>query len=226
MKNIETFEILQDNDDQGKMQEDKNDKPLNELMLRQLVHSDKILLNKIDLIKENPEAHIAKIKECISHVNKHAQLVETQYAEMDLDILLAKSREPEKPTDKRDSHALGHKILDLVNSVYINDTGPLCRNKLEMAIGELLWEGKDEYGVHVLRCKGIFKDKSDGKTYMMQGVESLFEINLVKESDEKSTLGSFLFVFTGDLKEDKLRQIVFENASKDQDKVRSNLVFK
>ena len=58
-----------------------------------------------------------------------------------------------------DSHALGHKILSAVNSLYIKDMGPLCKSKLEMAVGELLWEGKDDYGIHIMRCKGIFKDK-------------------------------------------------------------------
>ena len=93
--------------------------------------------------------------------------METKYADLDLDFLLDGSREPQKPTEKRDSHGLGHKILDLVKSLYIKETGPLCKTKLEMAVGELLWEGKEELGVHVMRCKGVFKDKTDGQTYML-----------------------------------------------------------
>ena len=37
---------------------------------------------------------------------------------------------------------------------------PLDRQKMEFFIGELLWEGKEKYGVEVMRCKGIFYEKS------------------------------------------------------------------
>ena len=45
MKNIDCLEIQKDEDD-------SNDKPLNELLLPQLVHADKILINKVDMIKD------------------------------------------------------------------------------------------------------------------------------------------------------------------------------
>ena len=32
--------------------EDENRQPLNELLLRQLVHADKVLINKTDLLKD------------------------------------------------------------------------------------------------------------------------------------------------------------------------------
>jgi hypothetical protein len=40
---------------------------------------------------------------------------------------------------------------------------------MEFFIGELLWEGKSKYGVEVMRCKGVFFDKT-GQGYMLQGV--------------------------------------------------------
>jgi len=44
----------------------ENDKAVNELLLRQLVHADKVLVNKVDLLKEaDKDAKINSIKECV-----------------------------------------------------------------------------------------------------------------------------------------------------------------
>ena len=48
MKNIESLEIQKDEDA-------SNDKPLNELLLRQLLHADKILINKVDMFKDETD---------------------------------------------------------------------------------------------------------------------------------------------------------------------------
>ena len=73
----------------------ENDKAVNELLLRQLVHADKVLINKVDLLKEaDKESKINSIKDCVSHVNKHALMKETTYAHADLDFLI------EKPLEK------------------------------------------------------------------------------------------------------------------------------
>lgn len=69
--------------------------PENELLLRQLVHADKILLNKVDLMEQackkdgkDIEKEFEHIRACIAHVNKHAFLKETSYAKADLEFLI------------------------------------------------------------------------------------------------------------------------------------------
>ena len=64
-----------------KDEDEMNTHPENELLLRQLVHADKILLNKVDLLEQNCKKEgrdikedIGHIRKCIYHVNKHAQL--------------------------------------------------------------------------------------------------------------------------------------------------------
>ena len=47
-KHVSSVEVLKDEDDQ-------NTHPENELLLRQLVHADKILLNKVDLLQKKCE---------------------------------------------------------------------------------------------------------------------------------------------------------------------------
>lgn len=70
---------------------------------------------------------------------------------------------------------------------------------MEFFIGELLWEGKSKYGLEVLRCKGVFKDKK-GQGYMLQGVQDLFEF---REVEVTKTM--FLFVAKGNIDSDILK---------------------
>lgn len=130
------------------------------------MHADKILLNKTDLLQDK-DKKISHIKECISKVNFHGEVVETQFAVVDLDFLLKKN-ENGKQTPAvyvEHSHALSHKILDEVESVYLNFENDLRINKkkLEILIGELLWESTD---FHVMRCKGVFQD-TDGTCHLL-----------------------------------------------------------
>lgn len=82
-----------DNEAVPKDDDEENTHPENELLLRQLVHADKILLNKVDLIKEESKKTetLDHIKKCIAHVNKHAQIQETVYAKADLNFLITKN---------------------------------------------------------------------------------------------------------------------------------------
>ena len=80
-------------------------------------------------------------------------------------------------------HDLSHQIMQQINSVYLTIDSPLInKEKLEFLIGELLWE-EETYGVHVMRCKGIFMDSSveTPQLTMLQGVEDLFEIKEVAD---------------------------------------------
>jgi len=43
----------------------------------------------------------------------------------------------------------------------------LNKDKLEYLIGELLWEGKDTLGIHIMRCKGVFVDSISGKPHIL-----------------------------------------------------------
>jgi len=85
---------------------------MNELLLRQLVHADKVLINKVDLLKEaDKDTKINSIQNCVQHVNKHALIKETTYAKADLDFLIEKPLENthtkaiEKPTQANEGEA-------------------------------------------------------------------------------------------------------------------------
>ena len=65
--------------------------PENELLLRQLVFADRILINKIDLVPEGKERDdaVALIREAIGRVNTSAQIKLTEFSKVDLDDLTA-----------------------------------------------------------------------------------------------------------------------------------------
>jgi len=66
-----------------------SDHPENELLLRQLVYADKVLLNKLDLIKEEERAQKTEfIKGCVRKVNHETLIEETSYARVDLEKFL------------------------------------------------------------------------------------------------------------------------------------------
>ena len=212
-KHADSQEVPKDEDEQ-------NAHPENELLLRQLVHADKILLNKVDLLEQQCQKdqkplaeEIQHVKQCIAHVNKHALLKETTYAKADLQFLITKDKEVgqlEKSMVKS-SHALSHAIIDSIKSVYValEDQGkalPLDKDKLEFFIGELLWEGPTTRNLQIMRCKGTFVDKSTGTAYILQGVEDLFEFREVKEEPRCS----FLFVGKGDINGEAIKKEIIE----------------
>ena len=62
-----------------------NDQPFpeNELLLRQMVYADKILLNKTDLSDD-----VELILDCITHVNTSAKIVKTKFSQISMEALL------------------------------------------------------------------------------------------------------------------------------------------
>jgi G3E family GTPase len=127
-----------------------------DLLLRQLVFSDKILLNKVDLIQANhPDfiERIRKIKEQVALVNPNAQIVESVYAKTPLDFLIERpeatvlSIEECKDCHEGHTHHHDHRALESVQSVYINldsEGKVLDRSALEQFLGSLIWEGIED----------------------------------------------------------------------------------
>lgn len=63
--------------------------PESELLIRQLIYADKIILNKIDLVS-NQEL-IQDIKRIIASLNPQAEVVTSQYSKVGIDFVINKS---------------------------------------------------------------------------------------------------------------------------------------
>lgn len=68
----------------------KSDFPENELLLRQLVYADKVLVNKMDLLSQDKRADALNlVTECIRKVNLETDIKLTEYSQVPIDYLIS-----------------------------------------------------------------------------------------------------------------------------------------
>eukprot|EP00347_Sterkiella_histriomuscorum_P011440 403372445 len=155
-----------------------------DLLLRQLIYADKILLNKIDLIQEDKKDGLLKsIREKVKVLNPQADLQESSYSQTGLEFLTEKNvnndfRNQDKfeqqnccaldthdhnhcdsqdhSHDHKQKHHHDHSAVENIQSIYINADFQTLINfdKFEKLMGELLWEDMDD--MSIMRCKGTF----------------------------------------------------------------------
>lgn len=72
--------------------------------------------------------------------------------------------------------------------------------KLDEWVRTLLWEnelsGEVAQGVEVLRCKGVWT-AIDGRTFILQGVRSLYETREESATDVQQTTGKLVLIGRG-----------------------------
>ncbi|CAI2374125.1 unnamed protein product [Moneuplotes crassus] len=177
-----------------------------EALKKQLIHADKILINKVDL------ATTEEIENIISRINSFNPLVElkqTEYANADLDYLI-ETPEKIKNFTERYSESVGkaeksegelkihsHTAHSAeISPSYIITEGILNLDNFEVLMGKLHWESE----VPLLRCKGLFHardcDEKLGQ-YLLQGVDDTFECRLIKPLLEDHTDFENKFLFVG-----------------------------
>ncbi|MDC3142555.1 GTP-binding protein [Candidatus Pelagibacter sp.] len=173
----------------------------------QIAFGDVILLNKIDLVKEND---LEQVKNRIRKINPFAKIINTTKCGVPLDKILnldafSLKRVLEVEPDFLESDH-DHEHDDDVTSVsFISDT-PLDMEKFQSWFGNLL----QTKGQDILRTKGIldFKDQSD--RYVFQGVHMLMDASPMGKWPEGKERSSRL-VFIGRNLESMNLQEGFEN---------------
>ena len=173
----------------------------------QIAFGDVILLNKIDLVKEND---LEQVKNRIRKINPFAKIINTTKCGVPLDKILnldafSLKRVLEVEPDFLESDH-DHEHDDDVTSVsFVSDT-PLDMEKFQSWFGNLL----QTKGQDILRTKGIlnFKDQSD--RYVFQGVHMLMDASPMGKWPEGKERSSRL-VFIGRNLESMNLQEGFEN---------------
>lgn len=206
------------------MEEDHSDDGIGE-SLRQIAGSDVILLNKVDLVSS---AQVEATEDIIRRLNPAAAIHKTVRGEIDLKYIMDIDAYTSRPLLQQ-SHAHGkghghdhdhdthpheptHYEIRGISSLQVDcpslTTAQLDR--LDEWIRSVLWEnqlpGTNSAGesaapaLQVLRCKGMFTTK-DGKTYVLQGVRSLYEISKVAPGQEEDAsvpeMGKVVFIGKG-----------------------------
>ncbi|KAF8713344.1 Cobalamin synthesis protein cobW C-terminal domain, partial [Rhizoctonia solani] len=168
---------------------------------RQIALADVLLVNKMDLASSNG-GDIQELEQQIRALNPTAPLIQTTHGRVDLSKVLntgAYNSFKAGNDQKLDVHAHAedhthdgddchqHDIESISSvQVAIPALSETQLAKLDEWIRLVLWE-KLIPDVEVLRCKGIYHTEN-GKSYILQGVQTLYDVTELPESD--SDIGS------------------------------------
>ncbi|CDW78263.1 UNKNOWN [Stylonychia lemnae] len=210
-----------------------------DLLYRQLIYADQIILNKIDLIGEEKDAILERIKKIINALNPQVKYLESTYSQMPLDNLIqidtkqqirqiqdqnccldshdhTHNHEEEHKNSSQEHIHSHHKQIENIDSVYFDLDGDkiVDKDRLEQLFGEILWE--KNYCQRILRCKGTFIAKNEDGVlteFILQGVEEVFEFraiqNIQTPSDDIGYKNRFLLIGL------KVEEKVIENKLKE-----------
>lgn len=142
--------------------------------VEQVAFADRVLLNKIDLVDDfQKEKVISKIRS----INKCADIIETEFANVDLKRVLGvqafdldKVLQVEEDFLDTDSE---HVHDESVTSVGIEFEGALHLQSLNKWLTRLL----QEKGVDIFRSKGVFSIAGSDARYVFQGVHMMMGIS-------------------------------------------------
>lgn len=188
-------------------------------MSRQIALADVLLVNKMDLISTE-ENKMTTLEQRLRALNPTAPLIQTTHGRVDLaQVLNIGAYRTFKPDDTSTSHLPhdhGHNHdhdhtaechqhdLESISSVQLKvpSLSDAQLVKLDEWIRSVLWEKKlpgdttETPGLEVLRCKGIYHT-TDGKSYILQGVQILYDVTEVPERDSEGAAGDGKLVFIG-----------------------------
>lgn len=182
---------------------------------RQIVGSDVILLNKVDLAVTSD---LVTLEDAIRKINPTAPLYRTVRGEVNLGSILGISayasaprfqapetrkglqqhqnvhHDSEHEHDHDHEHAKAPRHYELRGISSLQVTCPILSpqklEELDEWIRTVLWEGTipgsvTGLTVEILRCKGLFTAES-GERYVLQGVRNMYEVVKVAEDAERA----------------------------------------
>ncbi|KAI6123461.1 CobW domain-containing protein [Pisolithus croceorrhizus] len=169
--------------------------------LRQIASSDVVLLNKTDLVQS--ENDLLETEDMIHRVNPSAPIYRTTHGNIDISRIINinayRMADHIRPSALNEAGAdLGmvaqpkHYELRGISSLQMT-IPPLSLErlaKLEKWIQRVLWDKElpkddsspDTHSIQILRCKGLFVMEF-GKEYILQGVQTMYEISEVNGQD-------------------------------------------
>jgi len=162
----------------------------------QLAFADIVLLNKIDLVKEEEE--LSKIEARIRDINPNVKILRTEQSRVDwtkllgvgaFDVSRVLEFEPEFLTNLDEEH----KHDETVTSVSVKFEGELLAKAMQDWIGQLV----ALQGADLFRYKGVFACKGIERKFIFQGVGMLFSGNFSQISWAKNEKRECRFVFIG-----------------------------
>ncbi|KAK7682401.1 hypothetical protein QCA50_014606 [Cerrena zonata] len=203
--------------------------------LRQIACADVILINKSDLVQS---AELDSLQSLVEQINPAASIYRTTRGSIDLKLMMGidayssrKALLKDSPTshshsescddvDHEHNHDHGrephHYEVRGISSLQVSCPilSPSRLQTVDEWIRTVLWENKlpddsktTSSKIEVLRCKGILRI-SDGETYVLQGVRSLYELSPVSnfQSADMGLPDEGKLVFIGKGLEERVRK--------------------
>ena len=166
---------------------------------QQIAMSDRVILNKCDLVSEEAISHVVAELEAINGVNS---VLRTVQSDANLDMLLnIRAFDAEKTAERfssrgtsvaSDAHHV-HEHSSDISTVRLSISGPLDKSKLRAFLAGLLWEGDGSYDI--LRLKGLVAMAGKPVKYALQGVRDIWNLEKTQQAfDPKVPLSEFVFI--------------------------------
>jgi len=170
------------------------------VFLNQIIISDKIVLNKTDLIKSEEE--LTKLKENVESLNPLGKITMTKFSNVDLNYFLEDLKIYDTTLNYNEKHLLksysshshGEHNIDQINSdlsseienLIINIDNINDKEKLDKIIGSILWIYSEDHDYSLIRFKGV-KYLENNKFLLIQGIYDLYEIEEMEGDNYKLT---------------------------------------
>lgn len=140
----------------------------------QIVSADRIIVNKVDLVDE---ATVERIEGRIRKLNQRSEIDRSSYAEVNLDAILGiqafevSQRAASEPSFLENHYVHSHDPEVETCSVRVG--GELDRDLVEAAARAIA----ADYGVDLLRWKGVLAIAGNDRRVALQGVHRIFEMH-------------------------------------------------
>jgi len=156
------------------------------LAAKQVALADKVIVNKIDLVSEEEQLRLVEI---LRQINATATVHPTTWSRIPLEMVLDlhaydSTQITVNPLDGipvyRPSEGITSTCVTFDNAVDVAT--------LERWLQTLLWEKKlplhegDNLDVNILRVKSLVQDKNDGRWVAIQGVQELYEMDVIQRA--------------------------------------------
>lgn len=206
---------------------EKSKKEHFDIFNHQIVSSDIILLNKIDLIEKCTEYIKIKhqIKKELLILNPLCEILESKFSELDIKSLffdqynninidekLDKIKELKQLNIENTSTCSDHYYKNENIEYIIIKLKSANSDDIEKSTGLLLWDLSEKLNFNVIRLKGIIKQE-DGKVYSLQGIYDTYEI-IESNFNQKCTEtkeSKILIIGKNITKNKKEIQLIYEN---------------
>ena len=156
----------------------------------QIAFADRIVINKTDLVDA---ATLREVRRCVRGINATAEIIESQYARVDLAGILGIGAFDRARNLAADPAWLGtdsHRHDPSLSSVAIEVDDAIDCAALESWLRDYL----SEHGDAIFRFKGVLAAPGDARRQVVQGVHSLFDIHPSAPWPDENRGGKMVFI--------------------------------